>query len=150
MGKYSIVKPAGTGCEAVVVCCFDFRFGEAIRKHLKESLGLRPGTYDFASLPGGAKTVINGDGSAMKSIDLAVKLHQVNEIVIINHADCGAYGGRTEFDHDHEKEFDFHQSQLRQAKDAIADKHPDKKVTTLFLRFRELGKKLHIEIVEVH
>lgn len=126
-------------CEAVVLSCIDFRFWSHIVEHIKNEFNISD--FDFPSLPGAAKAINNkhndSAGLAMSCIDVPVRLHNVQKIIIINHADCGAYGGRANFGHDLEAELAFHKTELQLAKDALAEKYPDKEIITLFVQFDE-------------
>lgn len=73
-------------CEAIVVTCIDFRLQEAINKWISQNF--RPKTYDRVALAGGVKDL----NTVLGQIDIAVRLHHIKKVVLINHEDCGAYG----------------------------------------------------------
>ena len=72
--------------QALVVTCIDFRLQEAINKWISENFS--PRTFDRVALAGGVKNleVILGQ------IDIAIRLHHIKNVVLVNHEDCGAYG----------------------------------------------------------
>jgi len=136
-------------CEAMVLSCIDFRFWPAIIKYVEEELGIKD--FDFPSLPGAAKAINNCDhdnaGLAMSCVDVPCNLHHVKKLIIVNHADCGAYGGRAKFDNNLDQELEFHKAELAQAKALISAKHPDKEVITLFAQL-DIEKSL-IDILTI-
>lgn len=83
--------------EAVVVWCMDARFRQATKTYLRAVLGLDH--YGLVSIPGGARGIVEaGDKStAMDCIDSSVTYHGARQVHLINHMDCGAYGGSKAF-----------------------------------------------------
>lgn len=108
-------------CDALVIHCIDFRFHEAIRDFLQNELGLA--SYDLLTIPGAAKH-FTAIGSAVRreglleDIGISVRLHAPKEIILINHSDCGAYGGATVFT-SVEEERKNHESALKEAAEAL-------------------------------
>jgi carbonic anhydrase len=140
-------KHAGQhSCEAVVLSCIDFRFWSAIVEHIQNELKITD--FDFPSLPGAAKTINNSHNDsadlALSCIDVPVRLHGVQKIIIINHADCGAYGGRAHFNHDQLAELAFHSAELQAARVKLSAKYPDKEVITLFVQFNPEAETIDI------
>jgi len=126
-------------CEAVVLSCIDFRFWKETMEFVETELGIT--SYDFPSLPGGAKPInecASDDDLAMKCIGVPCDLHHVKKIVIVNHEDCGAYGGSKKFQ-SAEEELDFHTEELKRAKEKLAEKYPDLDIITVFARLADGG-----------
>ncbi len=73
-------------CEAVIITCIDFRLQDAINNWISENYS--PNTFDRVALAGGVKEL----DTILKQIDISVRLHHINKVVLINHEDCGAYG----------------------------------------------------------
>ena len=71
-------------CDAFVASCIDFRF----RNYLNDWLGkkMTDKTYDYVGYAGASKNL----GVIMEQLDISVRLHQVKEVILINHEDCGA------------------------------------------------------------
>jgi len=69
-------------------------------------------------------------------------LHQVEKIVIVNHADCGAYGGSAKFNGDSEAEQKFHEGELRRAKDKSQTQFPDKEVILVYAKLVDEGTNI--------
>ena len=78
-------------CKALVIHCIDFRF----RKSLSEFLESRFGdSYDLVSVAGGVKRLV-ADPLENNFILEQIKISGV--ILLIQHEDCGAYGGSVAF-----------------------------------------------------
>ena len=107
------------GCEAVVVTCIDFRLQEAINNWISQNFQSK--TFDRVALAGGVKNL----DAIMDQIDISVKLHHINKVVLINHEDCGAYG---EMDTPEK-----HAQDLQNAKTKIKEKYPQMGVETYYL-----------------
>lgn len=123
-------------CEAVVLCCIDFRFWRETFEFVEKEFGIK--TFDFPSLPGSAKAINESSGEesdlAFSCISVPVNLHHASKIVIINHEDCGAYGGSKKFNGDSAVEQKFHEEELKKAKEKILAKYPDKEVVLVYAK----------------
>ncbi len=136
-------------CEAVVLACIDFRFWKETMKFVEEELGIK--SYDFPKMPGAAKAIndcLNEVDVPMKCIGVPCDLHHVEKIVIVNHADCGAYGGSSEFKGDLEAEQKFHEGELRKAKEKILKYYPGKVVTLAYAKLVDGGEAVEFVRVE--
>ncbi len=73
-------------CEALVIHCMDYR----LQKYLNDWLDTNyaAGKYDRVAIAGGALDI----HSVLKHVELAVRLHVIKRVVLINHENCGAYG----------------------------------------------------------
>lgn len=134
-------------CEAAVLCCIDFRFWRQTMRFAEEHLGLK--SYDFPKLPGAAKAInesTEGDVS-QGCFCVPCDLHQAEKIVIVNHEDCGAYGGSSKFEGDKNAEEEFHSEELKKAREVINQKYPDKKVELYYARLSD--DKQEVEFVGV-
>jgi hypothetical protein len=135
-------------CEAVVLCCIDFRFWKETMKFVEEELGIK--SYDFPKMPGSAKAINDCQNEIdvpMKCIGVPCDLHHAEKIVIVNHADCGAYGGSKEFKGDLEAEQKFHEEQLRNAKEKILKYYPGKEVVLVYAKLVDEGES--IEFIKI-
>ena len=119
-------------CQAVVLCCIDFRFWRGSIEFVEKQLGVID--FDFPSLPGAAKTLNEGSDLAWKCLSVPIELHGAKKIIIVNHQDCGAYGGSEKFSVDPEAEQKFHEGELKKAKEKILAKYPDKEVVLIYAR----------------
>lgn len=73
-------------CSSIVITCIDFRIQPFVEDWAKERFGGK--NYDRVAWAGGVKDF----SSILKQIDLSVKLHNINKVILMNHEDCGAYG----------------------------------------------------------
>lgn len=107
-------------CRAIVVSCMDFR----LRKHLREWTikVLDQEGFDRLALAGGVKNL----PFVLEQIALSVKLHHIDEVYLINHEDCGAYG--------EEGTFAKHKKDLLFAKKIIRQKFPKLKIVLYYLK----------------
>jgi carbonic anhydrase len=125
-----------TTAKAVVLSCMDFRFVNDtvyfLNKQYKDN-------YNKLSLAG-ASLGYNQDTfkewgiTIDKHIELAKQLHDVNEIIVIDHMDCGAY--RILYDNEQmskEEEYDLHRKNLNKFRTIMNKKFPELKVTTLLV-----------------
>lgn len=114
--------------------CFDNRFWKTFKRFLK-SLGL--GHIDPESVAGGAKIFSSpekeGDRDFMlRELEKSVRLHHAKRVMLYTHHDCGAYGGFARFG-DHEKEFQFHLEEHKNARAVIESNFPNLAVETYFI-----------------
>lgn len=134
-------------CEAVVLTCIDFRFWKETAEFVELELGIK--NFDFPSLPGAAKAIneSNGEDLAMSCISVPVDLHHAQRIVIINHQDCGAYGGSEKFSGNDEAEKKFHEEELKKAKEKILAKYPDKEIVLIYAML--IDNKDNLEFISI-
>ena len=107
-------------CQALVVACIDFRFQKTFVEWLDANVG--HGNYDRVGLAGGVR---NWDAIAGQ-IDISKRLHDIKQVILINHEDCGAYGEAGTFEK--------HSADLRAAREAVRQKHPDVQVDLYYAR----------------
>jgi len=134
-------------CEAVLITCMDFRFWGAVTKFVKRELKIK--RFDLPDLPGASKAVNDAtEGSmAWRAIDVACDLHHVKKIIIVDHADCGAYGGVAKFNGDIEVEHKFHVEELKKAREKLEERYPKKEILTYYAKLVDGGE--NIEFFEV-
>lgn len=133
-------------CEAVVLTCIDFRFWKETLEFVEKELGI--GDFDFPSLPGSAKAINEGESLAMSCISVPCELHHAEKIIIVNHEDCGAYGGSAKFNGDAEAEQKFHEGELQKAKNIILEKYPDKEIILFYAKL--VNDKDSIEFLKIN
>ena len=123
--------------QALLLTCIDYRFIDIENNFLKQQN--LTGKYDWVSLAGASLALRNFPSNAdtkafWEQLDLSVKLHQIEKIVIIDHQDCGAY--KTKFDtnliENPTEELETHQKYLRSAAKAIGDTYPHLNVELYF------------------
>ncbi|MDP2934039.1 MAG: hypothetical protein Q8N81_08015 [bacterium] len=121
--------------EALVLTCIDFRFHEQIVKLLHER-GIN--SFDLKCDAGAVKYLVSDEKPAVRdwileNIEIAKRLHHISQVVLINHYDCGAYGGNSAFESD-EAQLVFHREQLAAARTKILVAYPDLAVKTFFAK----------------
>lgn len=122
--------------EAALIVCVDFRFHETYLKLAKNHFKMK--TFDLWTIPGVAKIFVNDEDKILKEAILgkidkvSIKLHQVKEIILINHADCGAYGGRRSFK-DLTTEREAHFNDLKKARKQLKKNFPNIEVKIGYL-----------------
>lgn len=133
-------------CEAVILTCIDFRFWKETTEFIEKEVGIR--SFDFPSLPGAAKAInecTEGD-LATQCIGVPCDLHHVKKMVIVNHEDCGAYGGSKDFE-TREEEQKFHEKELQKAKEKLLAKYSDKEYILVYAKLDE--EKENIEFLTI-
>jgi carbonic anhydrase len=85
-------------CTALILHCMDFRLGKPIKEYL-EKHGLL-GDCDIVSIAGASKNLARPKQDtdlefALRQIHTSAELHHIQKVILMNHTDCGAYGGRT-------------------------------------------------------
>lgn len=85
-------------CDTLLITCIDYRYAVANQEFINETLSLKD-NYDHISIPGSIYNLVNPEtqGLLFSKFELSVRLHLIERIVIINHIDCGAYGGSDSF-----------------------------------------------------
>ena len=134
-------------CEAVVLCCIDFRFWRETLEYIEKELSIK--SFDFPSLPGAAKAINEcaDNDIAMQCVSVPCDLHQAKKLVIVNHQDCGAYGGSKVFNGDDTAEQKFHEAELKKAKAKILVKYPDLQVVLVYAKLADAEES--IEFVKI-
>jgi len=119
----------------------DFRLIKGIKKYM-EDMGLT-GDCDLVSVAGAAKNISNpGDvfdtQFVLKQVGLSHDLHHIKKIILMNHLDCGAYGGARAFATP-EEEHAKHVTDLKAAAEAIKQKYPDLLIAMVIAKFLDDG-----------
>lgn len=73
-------------CEALIVHCMDYRLQKHLNDWLERNIGA--GNYDRVAIAGGVLDIY----PVLKHVELAVQLHKIKRVILVNHEDCGAYG----------------------------------------------------------
>ncbi len=132
----------------LLVCCMDFRFHEATMEHIRKEYGAD--SFDLCTLAGGAQQVSNevaaGKETLFKEIGIGCNLHSVKRVFLVNHQDCGAYGGSKKFEN-LETELSTYKDDLREAALKIKDAYENVEVVLLQVRFKE-DDTIWLEAVE--
>ncbi len=127
--------------KALLLHCIDYRFVHAT-VHFMKSQGLID-RYDDVGAAGAAKNLVDPYEHSdvefiLRQIAIAKKLHDIQEVVIVNHRDCGAYGKGTFANETEETE--RHTRDLGKAKQMIEHRVEGVKVRTFLARSQEGGR----------
>lgn len=112
----------------------DFRFVAGLQDFLRKE-GMEH-SFDLVSLAGAAKTFVSPQNEAerallLRQIEISQRLHAIQEVWLINHRDCGAYGGAMAFASP-EDELTTHTDDLNASRSLIQKQFPALRVR-LFL-----------------
>jgi carbonic anhydrase len=122
---------------AMVLSCMDFRFIND-KINFLNNMGYKD-DYDKFVLAGSSLGYNQSEfpewgKSFDKHIELAIDLHNITEIIVLDHMDCGAY--KILYDNQsmsNEEEYKLHQKNLNLCKNLIRKKFPSLKVTILLI-----------------
>lgn len=130
----------GHKAEALMVCCMDFRFQEAFNKFLETR---NFAGCDVVEIAGGVKEW----KQVKEHVDLAVSLHHVEKVILVNHRFCGAYGEKLQ--RDHEEELATHTEDLLTTAQKIKEKYPHLEVETWFAEMIPKGEASEIIFIKI-
>lgn len=134
--------------EAAALFCMDFRFKDAVIKFLSQELKLKK--TDIIVLAGASKNFADPSDlankkTALTQLEISAKLHHIKKIILIDHADCGAYGGLKAFNDNSELEKKEHIKNLQKAKSLLQKKFKDLEIILYFANLK--NKKIIFEKV---
>lgn len=123
--------------DVLALSCIDGRF----TKRAIEFVGRKAGNvFDYRTEVGCTKAIIDSELDRTRFfnvVHVALRLHSIKEIWLIDHMDCGAYGGSKEHsDCDTEKE--FHITKLDEAAKIITAKFPQITVKKFYADFENI------------
>ncbi len=129
---------AAGGTDVFLLSCMDYRLMDDIERYMS-GRGLRD-KYDHVILAGASLGAITDKFPAWNKtfwehLDIAIKLHDIHTVMIMDHRDCGAYKVVLGEAHakDPKTEKDTHSAQLKKLKGMIGQKYPKLKVETLLM-----------------
>lgn len=115
-------------CDALIVFCIDFRFQKFLRAWTEENL--KNQTFDLVGFAGSTKSL----DVILGQIDISVRLHQIKNLILIHHEECGAYGL--------ESTPENHARDLQKARKVVLAKYPDLKVDLYYLHLDGTFEKI--------
>ena len=123
--------------DAAVLCCFDHRIGQVVRKFLKKQGVER---VDMIVVAGGAKTLASPRNDfeqdfILEQVRMSIRLHQTKRVMVMSHSDCATYGGLAHFKGDQAAEAEHHRSELLRAGELLTSHFPDISVEPYFVKF---------------
>lgn len=140
VGSLTLAKAshAAGGTEALVLSCMDFRLMDDIERYMANR-GLRD-KYDHVVLAGASLGALTTRFPAWNKtfwqhLELAVKLHSIRRVLVIDHRDCGAYKVIVGEEHTRtpETEKRAHASQLLELRRLIGKRYPKLQVEILLM-----------------
>jgi hypothetical protein len=120
-------------CQAVVLHCIDFRFTEELDNYFDKRF---PQGYDVISLAGSCKGLLNDEEHKkllLEQFEISHKLHHPKTIALVQHEDCGAYGGSGNFA-DAAAEVKFHKKEAQKAGELLSHDFPGVGVERYFAK----------------
>ena len=124
--------------EALLLSCMDYRLIDEIDRYMT-SRGLRD-KYDHIILAGASLGAITEKYPAWNKtfwghLDVAIQLHHIHKVIVMDHRDCGAYKVILEKDfyQDPVKETAIHSEKLNELRRQIKAKYPKLEVELLLM-----------------
>lgn len=124
--------------DALLLSCMDFRLMDNVERYMSER-GLRD-KYDHIVLAGASLGALTDKYPAWNKtfwehLDIAIKLHNIHTVMIMDHRDCGAYKVILGPEHAQEAklETETHATHLKKLQAQIAEKYPALKVEMLLM-----------------
>lgn len=123
----------------------DFRLTQDIFNWL-EKQGI-VGDCDTVAVAGASKQLANPDEEKyrdflLKQIETSYKLHNMRNLILLHHTDCGAYGGKEAFA-SQEEEIEEHILDMSKSAEILKQKFPDLEVMKVLIKMEE-GNKFEI------
>jgi hypothetical protein len=132
------VPRAAGNTEALLLSCMDYRLIDETERYMTER-GLKD-NYDHIILAGGSLGALTDKYPAWgktfwSHLDVAIQLHHIRKVIVMDHRDCGAYKVilKEDFYKDHTKETDIHSRKLKELRRQIQAKYPKLKVELLLM-----------------
>jgi carbonic anhydrase len=123
--------------KACILLCIDFRFQKQIQKWLEDQGYL--GSSDEIVVAGASRDLVKPiepfhKHSLMRQLELSINLHDPDEIVVIDHQDCGGYAQDQTIPSGLEQEEDKkgHTYFAIEAKKMLEEKFPDRLIRNYY------------------
>jgi carbonic anhydrase len=113
------VKKPVIHCDALVVHCMDYRLQKFLHPWITGRFGVD--NFDIISLAGG----VHDYEMVLKYVQLAIQIHRIETVCLINHEDCRAYSRQGTYKR--------HRRDLLDTKVKIHALFPTLKVETFYL-----------------
>jgi hypothetical protein len=129
---------AASGTDALLLNCIDYRLTAATTRYMAQQ-GMA-GKYDQFILAGASLGAKNDKFPAWgttfwEHVQVAIDLHGIKKIIVMDHRDCGAYKAILGLDlaAKPKEEFDAHAAQMRSLRADIGRRHPQLAVELLLM-----------------
>jgi carbonic anhydrase len=137
LARVPLTRAAGA-TDALLLSCMDYRLMDDVERYMA-GRKLRD-RYDHVVLAGASLGALTDRYPAWSRtfwdhLEIALQLHQIHTVILLDHRDCGAYTVILGPEHakDPATERETHAIQLRRLRTQIATKHPSLKVETLLM-----------------
>ncbi len=120
--------------DVLALSCIDGRFIKRTIEYVSDNT---EGVFDFRTEVGSSKAIIDSPADRdrlFEVISTSIRLHSIKEIWLIDHEDCGAYGGSKEH-LDIQVEKKFHISKMKEATGIINEQFPGLVVKNFYADF---------------
>lgn len=140
---FASMLPAGVAgaagrTDALLLSCMDLRLMDDIERYMS-GRGMRD-KYDHIVLAGASLGAVTEKYPAWNKtfwehLDIAIKLHQISNVIVMDHRDCGAYKVilGEDFAKDPAKETEIHAKTQHALSAAIKKQYPNLVVETLLM-----------------
>jgi hypothetical protein len=125
------------GKKRLIFRCMDSRINPVKLSALLKSEGYEEGSYDLVSAAGAGKDLLDPTSNSflLKQVELSKKLHNIQEVVVLLHDNCGAYGIE-----DPKEEEQVQKLDLASIRNLMIEKFPDLAFTGYILKGTATGK----------
>ena len=141
VGLYQVISPSAAlaaSTDALLLTCMDFRLTDDIVRYM-DGRGMTD-RYDHVVLAGGSLGALHDKYSEWGTpfrdhLNVAIDLHQIQQVIIMDHRDCGAYKTilGEDFAKDPARETEVHAEYLARLAADIRALYPDLAVETLLM-----------------
>ena len=129
---------AAEGTDALLLSCIDYRLTDATTRYM-DGRGLGD-KYDHVTLAGASLGAETSKYPAWHTtfwqhLEIAIDLHHIHEVLLLDHRDCGAYKvilGK-DFSKHPKEEYEIHAKELRKLRASIAKRYPSLGVELLLM-----------------
>ncbi|MEI6498852.1 MAG: carbonic anhydrase [bacterium] len=111
--------------DVLVMSCIDGRFIKRTVDWTTDQIGE---VFDFRTGVGCSKAILQDKIDCKDFVNVvrtAISLHKIKEIWLVDHIDCGAYGGSERFCGDEAREKNFHIEKLGEAAEVVQSNFPE-------------------------
>lgn len=148
----TVALPAGVARaaghpDALLLSCMDYRLIDETERYMS-GRGLR-NKYDHVILAGaslGARTdkYPAWNKTFWEHLEVAIQLHQIHKVIVMDHRDCGAYKVvlGADFATDRAKETAVHTEQLKALRKQVGEKYPKLEVELLLMDLKGKAEKI--------
>ena len=139
IGGLAVTAPAragGGGAEALLLSCMDYRLVDDIVRYMD---GRRlTNNYDHVVLAGAALGATSDkfpgwNATFWEHLDVAIKLHHIKKVIVLDHRDCGAYRIVLDKNLTGDEEKAAHAERMNTLATTITQKYPDLAVELLLM-----------------